>query len=83
MQTAKVFQTGGSQAVRIPKEFRFEESEVLIKETKEGVLLISKHRHREAFWQEWIDNLEKFDEEITLDRGGLPQVREGLDEVFP
>ncbi|NUM52795.1 MAG: AbrB/MazE/SpoVT family DNA-binding domain-containing protein [Candidatus Hydrogenedentes bacterium] len=29
-QRARVFQTGGSQAIRLPKEYRFKESEVLI-----------------------------------------------------
>ena len=31
MQTAKLFQNGQSQAVRLPKEFRFEGNEVFIK----------------------------------------------------
>jgi virulence-associated protein VagC len=30
MKTAKLFATGGSQAVRLPKEFRFEGAEVYI-----------------------------------------------------
>ena len=34
MTTAKLFQTGGSQAVRLPKEFRFEGTEVEI--TRQG-----------------------------------------------
>lgn len=31
MQTAKIFATGRSQAVRLPLEFRFEEKEVYIR----------------------------------------------------
>ena len=31
MKTAKIFQHGNSQAVRLPKEFRFDEDEVVIK----------------------------------------------------
>jgi len=31
MQTAKLFQNGKSQAVRLPKEFRFEGDEVGVK----------------------------------------------------
>jgi antitoxin VapB len=42
MQTAKVFKHGNSQAVRLPKEFRFEGTEVHIRRTPAGVLLISK-----------------------------------------
>jgi antitoxin VapB len=39
MITAKLFKSGGSQAVRLPKEFRFEGSEVII-EKKNGVVVL-------------------------------------------
>jgi antitoxin VapB len=42
MKTAKIFQHGNSQAVRLPKEFRFEEDEVVIKHHAGGVLLLPK-----------------------------------------
>ena len=35
-----MFRHGNSQAVRLPKEFRFEGDEVLIKRTAAGVLLM-------------------------------------------
>jgi antitoxin VapB len=37
--TAKVFWSGRSQAVRLPREFRFAVREVTIRRTKKGVLL--------------------------------------------
>lgn len=37
--TAKLFQNGSSQAVRLPKEFRFEGKEVRIRRVPGGVLL--------------------------------------------
>lgn len=37
--TAKLFQHGGSQAVRLPREFRFCGSQVKISRTERGVLL--------------------------------------------
>lgn len=40
MATAKLFQSGGSQAVRLPKQFRFPGKEVDIKRTSRGVLLV-------------------------------------------
>ena len=40
MKTAKIFKHGNSQAVRLPKEFRFEGSEVLIQRSGSGVLLL-------------------------------------------
>ena len=42
MKTAKVFKHGNSQAVRLPKEFRFADDEVLIKRSGGGVLLLPK-----------------------------------------
>ena len=40
MKIAKLFKNGDSQAVRLPKEFRFEGSEVLVKRLGQGVLLL-------------------------------------------
>ena len=42
MQTAKVFQNGRSQAIRLPKEFRVETGEVYLKKTPEGFLVIPR-----------------------------------------
>ncbi|WVN41603.1 type II toxin-antitoxin system VapB family antitoxin [beta proteobacterium MWH-UniP1] len=42
MDSAKIFQTGRSQAVRLPKAYRFAGKEVYIKKTDQGVLLIPK-----------------------------------------
>jgi len=36
METAKIFTNGRSQAVRLPKAFRFNGNEVYIKKTSEG-----------------------------------------------
>jgi len=48
MKTAKVFQQGNSQAVRLPKEFRFQEREIYIRKHGDTVLLIPKKATR---WQ--------------------------------
>ena len=42
MNTAKVFETGRSQAIRLPKEYRFTEKEVGIKKLGDIVLLFPK-----------------------------------------
>lgn len=39
MKTAKIFQHGGSQAVRLPKAFRFDGTEVLIEKHGDEVVL--------------------------------------------
>lgn len=40
MKTARIFQHGNSQAVRLPKEFRFAGTEVHIRRVGSGVLLL-------------------------------------------
>jgi antitoxin VapB len=54
---AKLFTHGGSQAVRLPKAFRFEGSEVMVHREGDKVILepVKKHRldtpeERAAFW---------------------------------
>jgi antitoxin VapB len=42
MDTAQIFTTGRSQAVRLPKEYRFTESEVTVQHFGGGVLLLPK-----------------------------------------
>jgi len=42
MTTAKLFKHGGSQAVRLPKAFRFSGTEVLVEKRGEEVVLRSK-----------------------------------------
>lgn len=56
METAKLFKNGRSQAVRLPKEFRFEGNEVYIKKVGDSVLLIPYH----APWNTLLDSLKLF-----------------------
>jgi antitoxin VapB len=63
LATAKLFQHGGSQAVRLPKAFRFEGSEVSVRRDGEAVILepIKKRRpptreEMAAFWA-MVDSL--------------------------
>ena len=41
-QLARIFTSGNSQAVRLPKEFRFDEDEVVIKRVGRIVMLFPK-----------------------------------------
>jgi antitoxin VapB len=52
METAKVFWSGRSQAVRLPKEFRFKTSEVSIKKSGTKIIL-----EPVADSWEWLDEL--------------------------
>lgn len=40
METARIFQSGRSQAVRLPKDFRFSGTEVGVRHFGNGVLLL-------------------------------------------
>jgi antitoxin VapB len=40
MDTARLFQSGRSQAVRLPKAYRFEGTEVVVRHFGNGVLLL-------------------------------------------
>ena len=51
MATARVFKSGNSQAVRLPKQFRFRSKEVEIFRRGEEVVLREKSQGMErAFW---------------------------------
>ena len=75
MQTAKLFQNGQSQAVRLPKEFRFEGTEVFIKRMGEAVVLLPHH----SAWPCLIDSLDQFSDDF-MERRDQPgeQVREPI-----
>jgi antitoxin VapB len=64
MKTAKIFQNGQSQAVRLPKEFRFDDSEVFIKKTGNVVQLIP----RSDSWNSLFDSLKKFSRDFMDER---------------
>jgi antitoxin VapB len=44
MDTAKLFINGRSQAVRLPKTYRFEGNEVYIKKVSKGILIMPKDK---------------------------------------
>ena len=65
-QLAKVFQNGRSQAIRIPKEFRVDTTEVYIEKVGETLVIRPK---RENKWDIWFDNLNEFDtSDFMVDR---------------
>jgi len=71
MVTAKLFQNGQSQAVRLPKEFRFEGDRVVIKRIGSAVVLLP---YREG-WQALFDSLDLFTDDF-LDQREQPIVPE-------
>lgn len=74
IQTAKVFTTGRSQAVRLPKAFRFNTAEVTIEKRGDAVILRPKLQTKDEWWDEMEKILAGFEgmpEEIERDRSGL------------
>jgi len=64
MKTAKLFRNGQSQAVRLPKEFRFEDDYVFIKKSGSAVILIPA----KGSWNDLIQSLEKFSDDFLSER---------------
>ncbi|MCP3905401.1 MAG: AbrB/MazE/SpoVT family DNA-binding domain-containing protein [Planctomycetes bacterium] len=74
--TAKIFTNGASQAVRLPKEFRFDVNEVCVQRIGSAVLLFP----REDAWELFRESLGAVDDDFMADRKQPPKAeeREGL-----
>ena len=78
MMTTKIFNNGNSQAIRIPKEYRFEESEVFISKIG-SALVIYPYNDRLSVL---IESLHEFTDDFLKDGrpAGLPHdIRENFD----
>ena len=64
MDTARLFQSGRSQAVRLPKEFRFSGTEVGVRHFGNGVLLLPI----DDPWATLEAALAAFEPDFTIDR---------------
>jgi len=71
---AKVFWTGRSQAVRLPKEFRVESDTVLVR--REGASIILEPAHE---WPEgYVESFAGIPEDFARPSQGEPERREKL-----
>jgi len=64
MQTAKVFKNGRSQAVRLPKDFRFDSDEVCVTRMGSAVVLMPK----ENSWDYVFNIIDGFSEDFMEHR---------------
>lgn len=64
MKTARLFNNGRSQAVRLPKEFRFDGNDVYIKKIDNIVMLFPM----EDPWIPLINSLDKFSNDFMAER---------------
>ena len=77
-RTAKLFQNGRSQALRLPAEYRFEGSEVYIRrDSRTGDVILSR---RPESWQDFFDLAERIGvpDDFLSDRGDLPPQKRRL-----
>lgn len=64
MDTAKLFRNGNSQAVRLPKKYRFEGTRVYIKRMGNAVVLIPE----QGAWDSLTQSLSMFSDDYMSDR---------------
>src|ERR1051326_6953190 len=64
MQTARLFRNGQSQAVRLPKEYRFEGDRVYIRRFGDAVVLLPCA----SPWQTLYESLNQFSDDFMDDR---------------
>ncbi|MGN0733192.1 MAG: antitoxin [Emergencia sp.] len=72
MMTAKLFENGRSQAVRLPKECRFSGDEVMVNKIGDIVILMPK----ESKWSGFLNSLEFFADDFMSDGREQPSVQE-------
>jgi len=74
---AKIFKNGQSQAVRLPKEFRFEnQEELFVKKVEDGIILLPKND--KSVWDNMFDKLDEFSDDFMEIRVQPTQNREDL-----
>ncbi len=64
METAKLFNNGKSQAVRLPKEFRFGGDRVYIKRVGQAVILMPY----KSSWNTLLESLNRFSSDYMSER---------------
>ena len=68
IQVAKIFYNGRSQAVRLPKEFRFSGSEVYIRKVGENLIVSPKR----PTWSEFFSTPSAFGDDFLVERDNKP-----------
>lgn len=76
MEMAKIFENGRSQAVRLPKKFRFDVDEVVVQQLGDAVILVPK----DSLWPTFMMGLNGFTDDIFEDGRdqGIQKERESL-----
>jgi antitoxin VapB len=72
MMTAKVFENGRSQAIRLPKECRFSSDEVMVNKIGDIVLLLPKQNK----WDSFMRAIDMFSDDFMADGRANDMVQE-------
>jgi antitoxin VapB len=64
MKIARLFRNGQSQAVRLPKEFRFDGDFVYVKKSGNAVVLLPA----KGAWESLVESLDKFSPDFLSER---------------
>jgi len=72
MSSAKVFVSGNSQAIRLPKEYQVEDKELYIKKIGRTIILFPKDNPWEAFER----SLSEFSDDFMADGRNQPPMQE-------
>jgi antitoxin VapB len=75
---AKLFRNGRSQAVRLPREFRFEGDRVRIRRLGQGVLL----EPLKVDVEEWFAELDRLNKDDSFFAGGRKQPKTPRRKIF-
>ena len=70
-QITKVFKSGNSQAVRLPRDFRVDSDEVLIRKEGENIILSPFP----TSWKGFMDNALSLSEDFSIEGAPLPDDR--------
>ena len=79
VREAKVFMTGRSQAVRLPKQYRVSGDSVYIKHLGNAILLVPKSKDR---WAGLFAALDEFPRDFKLPRDQRQRQSRGLEDLF-
>ena len=72
MQTVKVFRSGNSQAIRIPKEYAISDSELFIHKVGSSIILTSK----DDLWSSFRNSINMFSDDLFSEGREQPEMQD-------
>jgi len=69
MDTAKLFESGNSQAIRLPKAYRLPGKKVFLKRMGKAIIVLPE----DSGWEPMLESLSEFDDDFMAERNQPPQ----------